>query len=73
MSYTLKQNGDSFEQKSWTLFLSSGFPSYERYWEANITPLTKRPANIHFKSSKDLQAVGFNGEDVCRLNFTTLF
>ena len=49
MPYTLLNDGDGFEQHYWPLF-SSIFPSYERYWELRVVPLTNRPTDIHFKS-----------------------
>jgi hypothetical protein len=73
MSYTLKKDGDKFEQHYWNIFLQADFPGYERYWSKYIVPLTNRPKSIHFKSSQALLDEGYSAEDVCKaqLHYTT--
>ena len=74
MPYTLLRDGDSFEQHYWKEFVSTKFPSYEKYWVNHIVPLTNRPNSIHFKSSKNLLSQGFKDEDICKaqLHYTAL-
>lgn len=74
MLYTLLNDGDNFEKHYWNKFLSSDFPTYERYWADKVVPLTNRPDNIHFKKSSDLLAQGYTAEDVCKaqLHYTIL-
>lgn len=72
-TYTILKDGDRFEQKYWTLFMSSQFPTYEKYWATKIVPLTNRPTNIHFKRSTDLLSAGYTAENICnaQLHYTT--
>lgn len=74
MTYTLNKDGDDFEKYYWNKFMKSKFPLYEKYWVANIVPLTDRPHGIHFKKSSDLLNQGFTDEDVCKaqLHYTIL-
>lgn len=73
MIATLLKNGDDFERHYWTEFISSEFPSYEKYWAKNIVPMTNRPTDIHFKESSKLASEGFSSDDICKaqLHYTT--
>jgi hypothetical protein len=70
---TLLADGDSFEKHYWTEFLSTEFPSYEKYWASQIVPMTNRPINIHFKKSEELTSQGYSSDDICKaqLHYTT--
>lgn len=57
-TYTLARNGDGFEQHYWSLFISSDFPAYARFWTAFVVPLTNRPSDIHFKDDSQLAREG---------------
>jgi len=72
--FYLAQDGDAFEQRYWTAFLAIDFPSYERFWQNRVVPLTNRPADIHFKSAAVLQAAGFSDHNICcaQLHYTIL-
>lgn len=72
--YTLASDGDDIEKRSNNLFLSSEFPSYEKFWQANIVQLTGRPSTIHFLDDGQLAAIGKNDEDICiaQLHYTIL-
>jgi len=48
MQYTIQKNGDSIERESWKLFAKTSFPSYEKFWQSFVVPLTQRP-RIRFK------------------------
>ncbi|HPR58596.1 MAG TPA: hypothetical protein PK915_09530 [Bacteroidales bacterium] len=72
MTYQIVADGDSVEKYYWPIFLEDRFPSYEKYWQLRIVPLTNRPKNINFKSDSELQKLGFNDEDIClaQLHYT---
>lgn len=72
MTYRIVTDGDSVEKYYWPIFLENRFPSYEKYWQLRIVPLTNRPKNINFKSDSELQKLGFNDEDIClaQLHYT---
>lgn len=64
-AYRLAIDGDSYEQKYWSLFIQNLFQPYEDFWIENVTPLTNRPANIHFKTDLELSHIGKSANDVC--------
>lgn len=70
--FRLEQDGDFVEKHYWEKFLKEKFPSYEKYWQSRIVPITNRPLNINFKSNSELQKLGFNDEDIClaQLHYT---
>lgn len=72
--YFLAQHGDAFEQHYWAQFLAVQFPSYERFWQNHVSPLTNRPSDIHFKDAAALQAAGLSDTDICcaQLHYTIL-
>lgn len=72
MTYQIVTDGDSVEKYYWPIFLEDKFPSYEKYWQMRIVPLTNRPKNINFKSDSELQKQGFTDEDIClaQLHYT---
>ena len=37
-NYSLSIDGDSYEQRYWSLFIQNQFKSYEDFWIKNITP-----------------------------------
>jgi len=61
---SLLNDGDSFEQHYFNLFISSEFPSYEIFWLNFIVPLTNRPVNIHFRTDQELIAMGRGNHDI---------
>jgi hypothetical protein len=64
-SYRLAIDGDSYEQKYWSLFIQNNFQGYEDFWIENIVPLTNRPTNIHFKTDQELAKIGKTANDIC--------
>lgn len=70
--YTLKADGDGYEQYYCDIFLNQDFPSYEKFWQKNITSLTNRPSDVHFKSDAELKKIGKNDENICiaQLHYT---
>jgi hypothetical protein len=72
--YQLARDGDVFEQRCWSAFLAVQWPSYERFWQQFVTPLTNRPSGIHFLTSPALLAAGFTDHDICcaQLHYTIL-
>lgn len=72
--YTLRDHGDSIEQRHCSGFLASEFPAFEIYWQKSIVPLTNRPHNIHNKTDSELAAIGKKPEDFCnsQLHYTVL-
>lgn len=56
MSFTLKADGDPIEQAAESLFLKAKLPSYEKFWQNFVAPVTQRPSNIRFKTDLMLQA-----------------
>ena len=63
--YTLAQHGDPFERHYESLFISRAFPSYERFWQRFVVPLTNRPIDIRFKTPEDLNAIGKGDREIC--------
>src|SRR5690348_2963663 len=55
MPYTLKADGDDIEEVACGLFLDAKLPSYEKFWQKFVAPLTGRPQDIRFKTDPDLQ------------------
>lgn len=74
VDYTLLVDGDSFEQKYWSLFIESRFSNYEIFWNRFIIPLTNRPKDIHFKTDIELNKIGKTHQDICiaQLNYSVL-
>ena len=74
MPYTLEIDGDGFEKKYYNSFIKPRFPSYEVFWQKFVTPLTNRPANIHFRTDAELAKIGFGPERICiaQLHYTVL-
>jgi len=50
MVYTLKEDGDDIEKKSWDLFAKNKFPNYEIFWVTYVVPKTNRPDNLFLKA-----------------------
>ena len=73
-TYQLARDGDDLERQCWSAFLAVQWPSYERFWQRHVTPLTDRPTSIHFKSDADLATAGFADRDLCcaQLHYTIL-
>lgn len=65
MSYNLLNDGDGIEKKYWSKFIQNQFPAYEKFWIRNVTPLTNRPINIHFKTDNELRKIGKSANDIC--------
>jgi len=74
MPYTLQNDGDGIEKNFYLPFIKPRFPSYELFWQKFVTPLTGRPAHIHFLTDAELVARGFGPEHVCmaQLHYTVL-
>lgn len=72
--YKLYKAGDILEKKYWDKFIEKDFPSYERYWQVHITPLTNRPHNVHFKNKEELKKINKGENDVylAQLHYTIL-
>lgn len=72
--YSLTNDGDGYEQHYYTLFIQREFPSYEVFWQKFITPLTRRPVDIHIKDDSDLTQIGRTANDVCiaQLHYSVL-
>jgi hypothetical protein len=64
-TYYLARHGDDLERQCWSAFLAVQWPSYERFWQRYVTPLTDRPTSVHFRSAADLRAIGLTDQDVC--------
>ena len=64
-NYRLTIDGDGLEQHYWKLFIQSEFPSYEKFWEKHVIPLSNRPVDIHFKTNAQLSSSNLTQEDVC--------
>jgi hypothetical protein len=47
-THQIMQDGDFAEKLFWGKFLRDKFPSYEKYWQSKIVPLTNRSLNINF-------------------------
>lgn len=73
-NYHLAIDGDSYEQRYWSLFIQNQFKCYEDFWIKNITPLTNRPTNIHFKTDKELAQIGKTANEICiaQLHYSVL-
>jgi len=63
--YTLAQHGDPVERHYESLFISREFPSYQRFWQRFVVPLTNRPIDIRFKTPDDLRAIGKGDREIC--------
>jgi hypothetical protein len=75
--FTLAGDGDVVEQAYWRLFLASRFPSYERFWAAEVVSVTRRGIDrrdIRFRSDDELGAVGRTHEDVAiaQIHYTVM-
>ena len=60
----LATNGDVLERQCWTDFVAKEFPGYEVFWYWYVVPLTNRPADIHFKTDKELKKLGKDDHDL---------
>lgn len=56
-NFNLLENGDALERYAYPLFLRDSFPSYEKFWQLFIAPLTNRPENINTKSDEEIQKI----------------
>ncbi len=74
MEYNLIINGDPFEIHYWPLFIEREFPSYEKFWQKLVVPVTHRPGDGHLKSNSELSLMGKNEGDIClaQLNYSIL-
>ena len=72
--YFLKEDGDGLERNCWEKFIKKDFPSYEKYWQKYVIPLTNRPANSHFKTKEELEKINKGENDVylAQLHYTVL-
>lgn len=72
--YFLIKDGDVLEQKYWNKFVEKDFPSYEKYWQIYIVPLTNRPYNKRFKTDEELKKIIKNDHDIylAQLHYTIL-
>ena len=73
--FTIADDGDDFEQRSWWHRIGDHFPSYETFWVARIVPLTYRAKdrrNVHFQTTAELASAGYTDEDVAiaQLHYT---
>jgi hypothetical protein len=64
-TYSLKTDGDGFEQHYYDLFIDKEFPEYGHFWEKFVPPLTNRPNDIHFKDDNALNTDNHTAEDIC--------
>jgi hypothetical protein len=74
MPYTLQSDGDAIEKSLFSPLIQPHFPSYEVFWQKFVTPLTRRPADIQFRTDTELATIGFGPEHVCiaQLHYTVL-
>jgi len=72
--YRLAIDGDDIEKFCWGKFIQNEFPSYEKFWQLFVTPLTNRPKNIHAKTDSELKQIGKSPHDICltQLHYTIL-
>ena len=72
--YFLNKDGDSLERKYWEKFIKKEFPSYEKYWQKYIVPLTNRPHDVHFKTKEELEKINKGENDIflAQLHYTVL-
>jgi hypothetical protein len=72
--YHLSSDGDSIEQEYYAKFIADNFPSYERFWERFVIPLSKRPNNGQLRDDKELAQIGKGPRDVCiaQLHYSVL-
>lgn len=72
--YYLLKDGDYYEKKYWGRFIKQKFPSYEKFWQKYIVPITNRPKNIHIKTDIELKKIGKSKYDVqiAQLHYTVL-
>ena len=70
--YFLNKDGDPLEKEYWSKFIKKDFPSYEKYWQIFIVPLTRRPHGKHFKNIEELKKINKNEYDVylAQLHYT---
>lgn len=72
--YNLAQHGDIFERHYWPLFIKDQFPSYERFWQKFIVPITNRPNDLFFKTNIELSKINKSESDICiaQLNYSII-
>jgi hypothetical protein len=72
--YQLATDGDWYEQHYYPFIIQREFPSYETFWQKFIIPLTRRPADIHFKDDIELAQIGRTANDICisQLHYSVL-
>ncbi len=72
--YRLAIDGDDIEKFCWGKFIQYGFPSYEKFWQTFVVPITNRPNNIHAKTDSELQLAGKSVHDIClsQLHYSVL-
>lgn len=70
--YTLSEKGDGLEKIYWDRFIKDEFPSYEKFWQKSVAPLTNRPNDIQLKTNPELKKIGKNDHDICimQLHYT---
>lgn len=72
--YKLAIDGDGIEKFFWDKFIKNQFPSYEKFWQKFVVPLTDRPSNIHFKNDRELRRINKTAHDIClaQLHYSVL-
>jgi len=72
--YTLIYDGDPVEKHYYDLFVARDFPSYEAFWQQFVTPLSRRPIDIHLLDDEKLAREGKTAHDVCiaQLHYSVL-
>jgi hypothetical protein len=75
--FTIADDGDEYEKRSWPQWTRHYFPSYQAFWVPRIVPLTyrvKNRLNIRFQTTAELAAAGYTEEDVAvaQLHYTLL-
>jgi len=71
-NYTLENDGDDLEKTNNDRFLKNEFPSYEKFWQNFVIPLTERPHGIHMKDDTALAKIGKGHKEVAiaQLHYT---
>jgi hypothetical protein len=75
--FSLARDGDVVEREYCGRFLGRRFPSYERFWVAEVVPVTRRGierGDIRFRSDDELRAESRSHEDVAiaQLHYTVM-